>query len=58
MERSVHHSLLSDDCQYHESSAAESKSLSETEITRLDDLVCEDNAEGTFNLNIVPADER
>lgn len=56
--RLEHHSLLPDDCQYNESSGAESKSSCPTEITVLEEPHPDDNAEGPLKLNPGKAIER
>lgn len=58
IELSEHHSPLTDDCQYNESSGAEWKGSSMTNITTLENIYCHETAEGPFNFDPGRANER
>ena len=57
-DRLEHHSLLTIDPQYNESSGAEWKSSSIMNNTALENLQCNETIEGLFHLNPSQADER
>ena len=58
IEQKDQHSVLSNDCQYNESSGAELESFSVTNNTTSENLHCDETAKGTFNLNLDQANER
>ena len=58
IEHKDQHSALPNDCQYNESSDAEWESYSVTNNTTLENLLCDETAEGTFNFNPGQANER
>ena len=55
---SEQHFVLPNDCQYNESSDAEWESYSVTNNTTLENLLCDETAEGTFNFNPGQVNER